>query len=39
MRASGIRKTVSAIYGPVPLDQVVEYLQALRDAQVISQLQ
>jgi aminopeptidase YwaD len=39
MRASDIRNTVSAIYGPVPLDQVVEYLQALRDAQVISQLQ
>ena len=39
MRASDIRNTVSAIYGPVPLDQIVEYLQALRDAQVISQLQ
>jgi ribosomal protein S28E/S33 len=39
MRASDIRNIVSAIYGPVPLDQIVEYLQALRDAQVISQLQ
>ena len=38
MRASDIRNTVSAIYGPVPLDLVVEYLQALKEAHVISNI-
>jgi hypothetical protein len=39
MRASDIRNTVSAIYGPVPLELVVEYLQALKEAHVISNIQ
>jgi aminopeptidase YwaD len=30
--AAEIRDAVSAIYGPIPLDLVVEYLQALREA-------
>jgi aminopeptidase YwaD len=38
LRASDIRNTVSAIYGPVPLDLVVEYLQALKEAHVISNI-
>ena len=38
VRASDIRNTVSAIYGPVPLDLVVEYLRALKEANVISNI-
>jgi len=36
MRAIDIRNAVSAIYGPVPLEMVVEYLLALKDAAVVS---
>jgi hypothetical protein len=32
-----IRDAVSAIYGPVPLDLVVEYLQALREAGLVEE--
>lgn len=32
-----IRDAVSAIYGPVPLDHVVEYLQALAQARVVEE--
>ena len=35
MRASDIRDAVSAIYGPVPGDVVVEYLRALEEAGVV----
>lgn len=36
MRAIDIRSAVSAIYGRVPLDIVLEYLMALKDAGVVS---
>lgn len=36
--ASYVRNQVSAIYGPVPLELVVEYLNALVDAGVVKQL-
>ena len=32
-----IRDAVSAIYGPIPLDLVVEYLQALREAGLVEE--
>ena len=35
MNAGDIRNTVSAIYGPVPMNLVVEYLQALTEARVV----
>ena len=35
MNAADIRNTVSAIYGPVPMNLVVEYLQALTEARVV----
>jgi hypothetical protein len=35
--AADIRDALSAIYGPVPLDVVVEYLQALRSAGLIEE--
>ena len=35
MRALDIRNTVSAVYGPVPLEIVLEYLKALEEAGVI----
>jgi hypothetical protein len=35
--ASEIRDAVTAIYGPVPLDLVVEYLHALREAHLIEE--
>ena len=39
MRVADIWKDLSAVYGPVPLEFVLEYLFALRDAGVVSLVQ
>jgi hypothetical protein len=38
LRAIDIRNMVSSIYGPVPFDAVLEYLNALRDAGLVGRI-